>query len=100
MSGRAVVAIGQPFVARDESYADADVALDEISDLVRQSEPLVLRVDAAGGTSAERERLSGDWLCDSDGSPPSRLPAPRWGYDDRADEWSRPRTWLGVGGVR
>ena len=103
MSARAVVATGQPFAPRGDAFADADVARDEISSLRTHAEPLLLRVEADGGSAAERGSVEGDWLCDSDGSEPRRLPAPRWArgdaakawaYDDAARAWARARTWF------
>ena len=74
MAAREVVAAGSAFVPRGEELHDAGVALDWISDLRPTSEPVALRVEARGGTEGERELVQGDWLCDSDGSAPSRVP--------------------------
>lgn len=96
MSARAAVAIGQPFVPRDVSFSDPGVALDEISTMRAGAEPLVLRVEASGGNSAERKAVTGDWLCDSDGSAPRRVPATRWRQGNDAAAWARERSWVGA----
>ncbi len=94
MAARAVVAVGVPFAPRGETYADADIARDEIRALPPPPEPLVLRVWARGGTAWERALVEGDWLCDRDGSEPSRLPRPSWSIDPEASAWSKKRAWL------
>ena len=93
-SAREVVAVGEPFRPWDRTFADAGVALDEMSDLRPSREPLVLRVAATGGLERERKLVEGDWLCDSDGAEPRRIPQPNWGYDGDARKWSFGRAWL------
>ena len=84
---RAMVAAGEPFIRWGRTFSDADVALDEISDLRASQEPLVLRVAASGGLARERELVEGDWLCDDDGSQPRRIPQPNWGYNGGSQNW-------------
>ncbi len=94
MAARAVIARGFAFSPRAGSFADADVARDEILSLPPPPEPLVLRVTAAGGRKAERTRVEGDWLCDATLDAPRRLPAPAWLYDPEAKAWAKKRPWL------
>ncbi len=94
MSARAVVAAGLPFDRRDETYADASVALDEIRDLRIAGEPTVLRVEARGGSKEERDLVVGDWLFDVGWIVPRRVPSPRWQYGPAAETWSRQRPWV------
>lgn len=93
LSAREVVAAGSPFRAWGETFADPGVALDEILSLRARQDPLVLRVKASGVCPPEAEAAAGDWLCDSDGSPPRRLPRPSWRHDRRSSEWAWRRTW-------
>ncbi len=85
MSARAVVARGFPFSPREGSFADVGVALDEIRGLPAPPEPLLLRVDAVGGTAEERLAVTGDWLIDAELVEPRRLP-PRE-RKDRKEPW-------------
>ncbi len=94
MAARAVVAKGYEFSLRPGSFADADVALDEILSLPPPPEPLVLRVTATGGDAAERELVEGDWLCDGTRAEPRRIPAPVWTYSEDATAWAKARPWL------
>ena len=92
MSARPVEAHAAPF-SRGGSYSDAGVALDEISSLTANVEPVLLRVKATGGTAAERRGLAGDWLC-ADHDPPARVPKPSWTYTDDARRWAAGREWI------
>lgn len=96
MSAREAVAFREPFRRRGGSYADADVALDEVESLRAAQEPLVLRVEARGGSRSQRASLSLDWLCDSDGSRPRPLPPAfmHWVYDAEAAEWVVRARWI------
>ncbi len=94
MSARAVIARGLSFSPRRETYADADVALDEIRTLTNPIEPSVLRVTASGGSAAARARVEGDWLCDTDGAEPRRIERPSWGYTKESRAWSERRSWV------
>lgn len=98
MAAREVIAVGEPFVQRRGEFSDAGVAIDELMSLRAAQEPLVLRVNAVGGTRAQREMVGGDrsdWLCDSDGSEPMRLPRPRWDFGGTAAlVWSSGREWI------
>ncbi len=93
-SARAVVAKGYDFSLRPGSFADADVAMDELLSLPPPPEPLVLRVTATGGDAAERERVEGDWLCGATRAEPRRIPAPVWTYSEEAAAWVKKRRWL------
>ena len=103
MAAREVVAARTPFVQRRGDFSDPGVALDEILSLRAAQEPLVLRVDAVGGTREEREAVGGDhsdWLCDSDGSEPRRIPMPRWDFESGVPgsrpglNWSKHAEWI------
>ncbi len=94
LAARAVVAKGYEFSPRGGSFADADVARDEILNLPPPPEPLVLRVTATGGDAAERARVQGDWLCDATLGEPRRLLVPAWAYDKDATAWAKARPWL------
>lgn len=94
MSAREVVAFRRPFVQRRGDFSDAGVALDEVLSLRASQEPLVLRVEAVGGGRADRDSVRGDWLCDSDGSEPRRIPPAVWSFGGGALEWSARREWL------
>ncbi len=96
LAARAVVAKGYEFSPRGGSFADADVALDEILNLPPPAEPLVLRVTATGGRKRERASLMGDWLYDTDTTfgNPRRIPPPAWSYSEEALAWSERRPWL------
>ncbi len=93
-AARAVVARGYAFVVHPETYADADVALDELFNLPTPPEPLVLRVTATGGDAAERARVEGDWLCDAARGEPRRIPGPVWLHSPQATAWAKTRPWL------
>ena len=86
--------MGGAFSPRHGEWSDPGVALDEIMSLRAAQEPLVLRVAADGGTAAGRASVAGDWLCDSDGGEPERVPPARWTYPWEARRWARKRTWL------
>ncbi len=94
LSARAVVASGVAFRDDATTYADADVARDEIRALPPPPEPLVLRVWARGGTDRERARVEGDWLCDPKRKEPRRIPIARWDHSPAAVAWSDGRPWL------
>lgn len=103
MAAREVIAVGEPFVQRRGEFSDAGVAIDELMSLRAAQEPLVLRVNAVGGTRAQREMVGGDrsdWLCDSDGSEPMRLPRPRWDFESGVPgsrpglNWSKHSEWI------
>ncbi len=94
LSARAVIARGFAFSPRAGSFADADVALDELLSLPPPPEPLVLRVTATGGDAVERARVQGDWLCDATLGEPRRIPAPVWSYTEEATAWAKARPWL------
>ncbi len=94
MTARAVIARGFAFSPREGSFADADVALDELLSLSAPPEPLVLRVTATGGNAVERARVEGDWLCDAMFDAPRRIPAPVWSYTGEASAWTKRRPWL------
>lgn len=85
---RAVVAAGSRFVRRGEAYSDPDVAMDEVLSLRAAQEPVVLRVAATGVGSHDRFRLSGDWLCDADGSEPRKIRRPIWHSSSASRRWS------------
>ncbi len=95
-SARAVVARGFAFVPREGSFADADIARDEILHLPAPPEPLVLRVVARGGRKSERASVAGDWLYDRAPGSPRRIPRPHevWTYERESTAWSRTKTWL------
>lgn len=93
MSARAVVAAGEAFVGMGLTLHDPGVALDEISSMTGNVEPVVLRVHASGGDRDDREDLAGDWLC-ADGARPRRVPQPAWDYDADARAFCRSRPWL------
>ena len=59
MSARAVVSAGEPFVGTGVTLHDPDVAMDEISSMAGNIEPVVLRVAASGGDRDDREDLAG-----------------------------------------
>ena len=94
MSARAVLAAGLPFSPYGVVLSDPGVARDEISSLVAGAEPIILRVSAVGGSAAERRLLAGDWLCDSGGEEPVRLPTPAWSLHEAARLWSGRLTWI------
>ncbi len=94
MAARSLIATGLPFAPREGSFSDEDVALDEILSLPTPPDPLVLRVEAEGGTPAERGKVHGDWFFDTDGKPTRRVPKPRWQYRGGASTFSEGRTWL------
>lgn len=94
MSAREVVAAGSPFAARDGEFTDLGVAEDELMSLRAGAEPMVVRVAVTGGTAKQRLRLGGDWLCDSDGGEPERVPQAQWTSPEEARRWARKRTWL------
>lgn len=94
MSVREIVAAGAGFSRRDGSLSDLGVALDEISSLRAAQEPLVLRVEASGGTAAARSKVAGDWLCDEGGAEPVRLPKAAWRCSREAALWSRRKEWI------
>ncbi len=94
-SARALVARRLPFARRRESYADVEVARDEIRALPPAVEPLILRVRAAGFSLEDRARVEGDWFCDVTGQEPVKLPPPRWEYEGgEASAWVQGKTWL------
>lgn len=88
LSARAVVAAGSRFARRGEAYSDPDVAMDEVLSLRAAQEPLVLRVAAVGVGNYDRFRLSGDWLCDSDGSEPKKIQRRQWHSSATSRRWS------------
>ena len=92
-SARPVEAFRAPFSRRGETYSDVDVALDEISSLIDNVEPAVLRVEASGGSLDERCAVWGDWLC-VDHEPPVRLGMPSWPYSEESRSWSDAREWI------
>ena len=94
MSARAVVSSGAPFSRWGKPFSDPDVALDEIVALRPQGEPVVLRVEAQGGTVSERLKVDGDWLCLADGSEPRSIPEARWSYNRAASQWAHRLAWL------
>ncbi len=94
LAARAVVAANLKFAGSGQEFSDASVAYDEIQGLPTPIEPLVLRVQARGGTAQERNLVSGDWFCDTDGSVPTRLPKPEWRQSRAAREWTTSRGWL------
>ncbi len=94
MSARAVIAAGVPFSPREGSFADADVALDEIRSLPPPTEPLILRVTTTGGTFGERAKVEGDWLCERGFLEPARLSNAYWTFDLAAQRWARGRAWV------
>lgn len=93
MMARAVEAAGSDFSPMGRAMHDAGVALDEISSLSGNMEPVVLRVRAAGGSAAERLALAGDWLC-ADHEPPRRIRRPEWTLSLDAAAWASRREWL------
>lgn len=94
---REVVAAGLDFRPAGV-FEDPGVAADEVASFRARQEPLVLRVTARGGVASERRALAGDWLCDADGSAPSRLPPAGaglpWGYSGESWRWVEGREWL------
>ena len=94
LTGRAVVAHGEPFVAWGEELSDPDVALDEILSMTGNVEPSVLRVAVKGGRARDRAKVAGDWLCAGDGTPPMRLPHAARTHSHEAVAWASGLTWL------
>lgn len=90
---RAVEAAGANFSPTDTVFHDVGVALDEISSLTGNVEPVVLRVRAVGGAAADRAAVHGDWLC-ADHDPPRRLRRPEWTVSAEASVWSAQREWV------
>lgn len=94
LSAREVVAVGGPFRRRGETLSDPGVALDEVSTLRASQEPLVLRVEADGGSERARRMVVGDWLCDSDGAAPAKIASPVWDYSGSSLKWANGRPLL------
>lgn len=88
MAARLVEAAGGEWMPLGEEAHDPGVARDFVASLQPTHGPAVVRVEASGGTTRERDMVAGDWLCDGRDGGNLRVPAASWDGEVESLRWT------------